>query len=226
MEYNTLFAINIGLVCLCLAAIVVIVIMIHENTQLNDEMKQELKEIEKKCPPCNCPKNPDCNLRCPDYPLPRPGDSVDSVDSVDSGDSGDSDSEKDNDSGESTKRSLSECPECPKCPSVEEIVSGIYPGRNPKVVDGGRYFSVDASNVYDGLSTSNFYEKNYKFPIDKILKPDSPEMNKYNLGGEEQINNSIDNEYVDTSISKTLPGVDKTLEIPEPLNYREPSPFI
>jgi len=218
MEYNTLFAINIGLVCLCLAAIVVIVIMIHENTQLNGEMKQELKEIEKKCPPCNCPKNPDCNLRCPDYPISRPDDSDDSGDSDDSDDSGDS-----GDSVESTKRSLSECP---KCPSVEEIVSGIYPGRNPNVVDGGRYFSVDASNVYDGLSTSNFYEKNYKFPIDKILKPDSPEMNKYNLGGEEQINNSIGNEYVNTSISTTLPTVDKTLKIPEPLNYREPSPSI
>ena len=34
-------------------------------------------------------------------------------------------------------------------------------------------------------------------------------MNSYNLGGEEQIDNSIDNENIDTNISRELPAVDK-----------------
>ena len=56
MEYNTLLGINVLLVCLCLSAIVVIVVMIFQNSTLNEEMNKELKEIEKKCPDCNCPE--------------------------------------------------------------------------------------------------------------------------------------------------------------------------
>ena len=206
MEYNTLLIINVFVVCVALAAVVTLLFMIHENTILNEQMDKEIKQIEKKCPDCNCPEcpkcppNPDCNSRCPDCPdCPKcpsiPDNLLENID-------------KPPPSPQVITRQT-ECPKCQVCPSVDDIVSGIYPGRNTKVIDGGRYFQVDASNNYDGLSTSNFYEQNYKFPIDKILKPDEPKMNSYNLGGEEQIDNSIDNENIDTNISRDLPAVNK-----------------
>ena len=218
MEYNSLFVINVVVVCLSLAAIVVLLFMIHETSLLNEEMNREIKEIDKKCPDCNCPecpKNPECpkcNVRCPNVPeCPKCPEISDMNNDMDN----DMNNDKDNIDPKKivTKAPCPKCQECRECPSVDDIVSGIYPGRNPKVVDGGRYFKIDASNTYDGLSTSNFYEKNYKFPMDKILKPDIPDMNAYNLGGSEQIDNSIDNENIDTNVSRSLPSVNNEEDI-------------
>ena len=196
MEYTTLLGINVLLVCLCLSAIVVIVVMIFQNSTISEEMNKELKEIEKKCPDCKCPecpKNPDCNVNCPDCDCPK--------------------CPEPNQDTESRDQSQPQPKiECPKCPSVEDIVAGVFPGRNPKVVDGGRYFQVDAANSYDGLSTNNFYEKNYNFPIDKILKPDEPAMKNYNIGGEEEIDNSIENENIDTNKTRELPDISNNSE--------------
>ena len=44
MEYTTLLGINVLLVCLCLSAIVVIVVMIFQNSTLNEEMNKALNE--------------------------------------------------------------------------------------------------------------------------------------------------------------------------------------
>jgi len=188
MEDNTLLVVNIFLMGLCLSAIVVIVILITQNSSLSEEMKKEILEIEKKCPECpncemKCPENKECPS-CPKCPEIR----------------------KNGDCPQCPPCNKT-CQQCQECPSVDDIVTGMFPGRNPKVKDGGRYFKVDAANTYDGLSTSSFYEKNYKFPQDKILKPDYPPMNDYNLGGEEQINNSIENENVNTSKSTALPVI-------------------
>ena len=189
MEDNTLLIVNIFLIGLCLSAIVVIVILIIQNSNMSEEINKEIAGIEKKCPECpnceiKCPENKECP-QCPECPklpeLPQNGECPQCPDCNKT------------------------CPKCQDCPTVDDIVTGMFPGRNPKVVSGGKYFEVDAANTYDGLSTSNFYEKNYKFPMDKILKPDSPQMNDYNLGGEEQINNSIENENVNTSKSVSLP---------------------
>lgn len=211
MEYNALLSINVLLVCLCLSAIVVIIAMIVQNSTLNEEMNKELKEIEKKCPDCNCPKcprNPDCNVSCPDCNCPEYPEV------------------NEDDNNDSRPQANIKCPECPKCPSVDDIVSGIFPGRNPEVIEEGRYFQVDASNNYDGLSTSNFYEQNYKFPMDKILKPDLPRIHSYNIDDNNQINNSINNEHIDTNKSKELPlnpDMDNT-EIPQISELTESSP--
>ena len=196
MEDNTLLVINIFLIGLCLSAIVVIVILIMQNSSLAEEMNKEISEIEKKCPECpncemKCPENKECPT-CPKCPeIQKNGDPSQCPD---------------------CNKTCPQCQECQECPSVDDIVTGMFPGRNPKVVDGGRYFKVDAANTYDGLSTSSFYEKNYKFPLDKILKPDYPPMNDYNLGGEEQIDNSIENENINTSKSVSLPVVSSPTE--------------
>lgn len=192
MEYNSLFVVNVALVCLSLSAIVVLLFMIHENNLLNEQINDEVKEIQKKCPDCvcpTCPKNPD--VTCPQCPK-CPELSLDIIDNI----------KKLVDDKENKNIKINTVEN--NCPTVDEIVAAIFPGRNPKVVDGGRYFQIDASNTYDGLSTSNFYEKNYKFPMDKILKPDSPVMNSYNIDVGDEIDNSIENEYIDTNSSKKL----------------------
>jgi hypothetical protein len=192
MEDNTLLILNVSLVVICLSAIVVIIILMIQNHSMSEEINEELSKIEKECPKCelNCPENHKCPQcpRCPEYPkIPENDPKM-----------------PENDPKMPENGKCPACPNCPQCPSVEDIVTGIYPGRNPKVADGGRYFEVDASNTYDGLSTSNLYDKNYKFPMDKILRPDSPEIRAYNLGGEDQINNSIENENINTSKTKGL----------------------
>ena len=206
MEDNTLLILNISLVVICLSAIVVIIILMIQNHSMSEEINEELSKIEKECPKCelNCPKNHKCPQcpRCPEYPkIPENSPKIPENGKM----------------PENGKRPV--CPKCPQCPSVEDIVTGIYPGRNPKVVDGGRYFEVDAFNNYDGLSASNFYDKDYKFPMDKILRPDSPEIKSYNLGGAEQINNSIENENINTSKTKDL-SVDSA-----PLNNLDSAPL-
>ena len=200
MEDNTLLLLNILLVGLCLSAIVVIVILMVQNHSMSAEMNEELSKIEKKCPEC-----PNCEVKCPDS---KPCPNCPKCPEI-------SRNEDCPDCPESNKT----CPQCQECPSVDEIVTGIYPGRNPKVKDGGRYFKVDAANTYDGLSTSNFYDKNYKFPMDRILAPDSPVMNDYNLGGEDQIDNSIENENINTSVTQDLPVIS------DPTNIGSPSQF-
>lgn len=201
MEYNSLFVVNVALVCLSLSAIVVLLFMIHENNILNEQINDEVKEIQKKCPDCicpECPKNPD--VTCPQCPK-CPELSVDIIDNIKKLVN---DKENENEKNEKNERNIKINTIENNCPTVDEIVGAIFPGRNPKVVDGGRYFQIDASNTYDGLSTSNFYEKNYKFPMDKILKPESPVMNSYNIDVDDRIDNSIENEYIDTNSSRKL----------------------
>ena len=162
MEYNALLIINVFVVCIALGAVVTLLFMIHENTILNEQIDKEIKQIEKKCPDCNCPEcpkcppNPDCNSNCPELPdcptCPKCPQIPDEL-------------LKNINKAQGSPKIITnqkECPKCQICPSVDDIVSGVFPGRNTKVIDGGRYFNIDASNTYDGLSTSNFYEQNYK----------------------------------------------------------------
>ena len=179
---NDLFnKMNIVLLFLCLLSIVIIVGLINHIYETTNLINIEMKNIEDKIPECpKCPKLDDIYLGTRDCP---------------------------------------ECPECPRCPidgssennkcpkvecpSVNDIVSGIFPGRNPNVIDGGRYFTIDPSNTYDGLSTRNFYEKEYKFPMQKILKPDIP-LRSYNIQGDSVINNSLENNLIDTNQNTSM----------------------
>lgn len=99
-----------------------------------------------KCPDCVCPASPacpncpDCNKECPQCP-----------------------------------DSNHKCPKCPdckasaKCPTVEDIVSGVFPGRNAGVTQGGKFFDVKSSESYDLMPDYNFYEPQAAFPSDSII---------------------------------------------------------
>ena len=167
----------------------------------------------KECPDCNtkCAEMKCPDMKCPDMKLPDMKQSDMGCPSCNH-----NEPENSNEPETSKVTQLES-----KCPSVQDIVSGIFPGRNPKVVDGGRYFSIDPYNTYDGLSTSNFYEHKYDFPMQQILKPDPP-LRSFNIGGEELINNSKENNHIDTSKNKILnKNIPVAYNFNSPINYLE-----
>ena len=168
MDEEYLIKVNSFLLFVCLVGLVMIGFLVYHISNLNEDLNNEINTIKEEIP--KCPECPKCELKCPENnDCPKCPD----------------------------------CPECPAhsspgqpqyhpdCPSVDQIVQGIFPGRNPKIVEGTKYHRVDPSNIYDGLSTTNFYEKKYKFPMEKVLKPDEPPLRDYNLTGENTIDNSL-----------------------------------
>ena len=179
MDEEYLIKVNSFLLFVCLAGLVMIGFLVYHISDINEDLNAEIKEIENKIP--ECPQCPECQLKCPE------------------------------------NRDCPKCPECPKCPklpsisspnpseihadcpSVDQIVRGIFPGRNPKIMkENTKYYRVNPYNSYNGLSTSNFYEQRYNFPMEKVLKPDKP-LRDYNITGENTIDNSIDNNKVNYS---------------------------
>ncbi len=179
--------------------VIVIAGLIYHIMDISNQLKNEIMNIENKFPECpECPRCPDCDVdypdsvecpkcpKCPDCPTL------------------DGSTEPNNISGSPQK--CPPCPDCnpPDCPSVDEIVTGVFPGRNPKVMSESRYADINPANSYDGLSTTNFYEQNYKFPMDSILNPGSP-IRKYNKQfNSELLNNSIENSNINGSNSVSL----------------------
>ena len=219
MITDYLVKVNVLLVGLCLIGVIVIVSFVFQINSLNNKIDNDIQNIETKfpkpkdCPPCNtqCPDMKCPELRCPENKACPPCPSIhpDLLKKKDSEDDSKSESKSD-----SNSMKVQDTTQPPGCPSVQDIVSGIFPGRNPNVVDGGRYFNIDPYNTYDGLSSSNFYEQKYNFPMQKILRPDPP-LRSFNIGGEELINNSRENQNIDTSKDKKM----QKKTIPMAFNY-------
>jgi hypothetical protein len=94
-----------------------------------------------------------------------------------------------------------ECPVCPKCPentcpTVDDIISGIFPGRNTGVTNSGRYFDVQGNESYELFPDYDFYQPSDAFPSDSILKaPDNLLTGTMNIPGN-QINNTYNNDML------------------------------
>jgi len=89
------------------------------------------------------------------------------------------------------------CPEV-KCPTVQDIVHGIFPGRNTGITSEGKYFDVKSSGSYDLLQGDHsFYKSEEAFPSTSILDPplrwNNPDVPL------NDINNSVDNYLADTN---------------------------
>ncbi len=190
MDEDYLIKVNVFLIFICLMGLVIIGGLVYHISDLSDEINTELMGIEEKIPKC-----PKCELKCPENNCPKCPECPDCTET--------GPISKTPTKGADDKIIPPKKQEVTKeCPTVKEIVAGIFPGRNTEVVDGGRYFKVDASNTYDGLSSSNFYSQTYNFPIEKMLRPDIP-LRRYNIGGEEVIDNSIENENVSNANKST-----------------------
>jgi len=88
-----------------------------------------------------------------------------------------------------------ECPTCPttSCPSLEDIISGVFPGRNTGVTSSGRYFDVQANEEYELSPGYDFYKPSQAFPDDSILSaPDNILEGNPNIPSN-QIGNTYEN---------------------------------
>tara|TARA_B100001093_G_C26841119_1_gene1020613 strand:- start:1267 stop:1959 length:693 start_codon:yes stop_codon:yes gene_type:complete len=183
-ELDTL---TFGLLFVVFIGVFIMFILINYIILLNDRTKQEIIDMENKIPECpQCPQCPNCDCPNCDISCPPPP--------------------KCPENPKCPKNK--ECPKCPdlkvECPSVKEIVDGVFPGRSNAILNESRFYDIEASNSYNGLSTSNFYEETYNFPMDRILNPSSPIRQFNNDIDPQTVNNSYNNNSINTSISKSL----------------------
>jgi hypothetical protein len=164
--------------------------MSSNNQMMKEDLKDQINNLDLECPECPdhpgcpaCPKCPDlkCNEgscpECPACPVVAEGGG--------------------------------ECPACPSaptvsCPTVDDIVSGVFPGRNPGITSGGKYFDIMANDSYELLPSYDFYNPVDAFPSDSILSvPDN--LMKGNVDVlPTQIDNSVDGNLVNTSTDTSL----------------------
>ena len=91
-----------------------------------------------------------------------------------------------------------------KCPTVEDIVSGIFPGRNTGVTQAGRYFDIKADGSYDLLPDYSYFDPDDPFPDESIL--DAPLRDANVKVDQNQIDNTIDGNFADTQRSASMQG--------------------
>tara|TARA_B100000131_G_C18098507_1_gene605016 strand:+ start:1216 stop:2109 length:894 start_codon:yes stop_codon:yes gene_type:complete len=198
----------LGLQALVLACIFIIGAMLYYIGSNTDELhaeitslQNEINTMELECPKCPdhpeipaCPKCPDVSMpdvnipgreacpQCPDCNCPENNECL-------------------------------PCPDCSAtadCPTLEDIIGGIFPGRNTGVTSGGKYFDVQANESYELLPDYDFYQPMDAFPTDSILE--QPLRSGNVSVPEDSIENSIDNSLINTSGSRSLNDEDARME--------------
>jgi len=132
---------------LTLFLLIVIFSMIYFMNTNTDKIENDIANLELNCPEPiltdsegnECPKCADCP-DCPDC----------------------------NDPNNPNNIPIQNCPTV-NCPTVNDIVSGIFPGRNSGITSSGRYFDVQANENYELMPSYDFYEPSNAFPSDSIL---------------------------------------------------------
>ena len=204
----------------------VIGLMVYFISQKTGELNNQISQLEMECPACPsvpacpaCPEGKACPQcpTCPSLTCDNDGRCPDCICPTDQ-----------------------KCPDCPpcnanaNCPTVDDIVGGIFPGRNPGITQNGKYFDVQASESYELMPDYNFYEPQEAFPTDSILSPmnskntmeidsvnintntmnsktlsDMPQLGNPQLKPQESPSGSIDsdsmdNESMDSSINQRM----------------------
>ncbi len=182
--------------------LVVIGSMLYYMSDSTEKLQNDLSELELSCPECpehpdipSCPKCPDLTCteegKCPDCICPNNEHSCPKC--------------------PDSSHTCPQCPAPPHCPTVEEIVGGIFPGRNTGITSGGKYFDIQANDNYELLPDYDFYQPMNAFPTDSILDP----LHTGNVRvPTDSIDNSIDNYNINTSGSRSLvsiPGMNMAL---------------
>ena len=175
--------------------LVVIGSMLYYMSDSTEKLQNELSELELSCPEHpdipSCPKCPDLTCteegKCPDCICPNNEHSCPKC--------------------PDSSHTCPQCPQCPApphCPTVEEIVGGIFPGRNTGITSGGKYFDIQANDNYELLPDYDFYQPMNAFPTDSILDP----LHTGNVRvPPDSIDNSIDNFNINTSGSRSLVSI-------------------
>ena len=160
--------------------------MSSNSESLGKDLKDQINNLDLECP--KCPDHPGCPAcpKCPDL--------------------------------ECNGGACPKCPECSEtdkecpvtecttssCPSVDDIITGIFPGRNPGITSGGKYFDIMASENYELLPTYDFYNPVEAFPSDSLLSPPDSLLSGNIDVPATQIDNSIEGNLVNTSPDVSL----------------------
>jgi len=112
---------SVLLIFLVMLVMVIMYFVYNENSK-SSVISQKISNLKMDCPSCpdvtcpetRCPEGRDCP-KCPTCP----------------------------------NKVCPTCPSCPKCPdadypTVDQIINGIFPGRDPSIRFGGNYFPVDS----------------------------------------------------------------------------------
>jgi hypothetical protein len=151
--------------------------------KMNQDIKNAIANLDLECPKCpEHPEIPSCP-KCPDLNCSNDGKCPECPENP-------------------------ECPECPvvdvDCPNVEDIVSGIFPGRNTGITSGGRYFDIKANESYELMPDYDFYKPVEAFPSDSILSaPETLTDGNINVGPD-AIDNSNNNSNMNTTQEVSL----------------------
>ena len=117
------FDMQSGLLLVVVFLILIILFLVYRENSKADEIKDKISNLKMECPACpECPDVSCPEVSCPDNPRDCPA--------------------------------CPDCPDtsCPKCPdlpnmnypTVNEIIDGIFPGRDQGVTQGGDYFPLQA----------------------------------------------------------------------------------
>lgn len=153
-------------------SIVILRYVYIENKNIKS-LKNDIKNLDKECPPC-----PACNCepgltKCPDCVCPDKNSDITT-----------------NNGPNFPMNGGISCPEvkCPEvtCPSVDEIVDGMFPGRNKGITASGKYFNINANEEGTLLSAYSTYSnlrndgKDMRMPNSGDLPDDT--IDKMNMG--------------------------------------------
>ena len=93
-------------------------------------------------------------------------------------------------------------PSC-NCPSVDDIVSGIFPGRNTGLASGGNAFHVNSSdNFFETTPEYQYFETQDAFPDSSLFDLNDTPLTKNNPYS--RSNNTIANNLQDTQTTDNL----------------------
>lgn len=186
----------------------VIGLMIYFISNKTSDLKSEISQIEMECPACptippfpeskecpSCPSCPKCpsltcgnDGKCPDCVCPTSPPCPASQPCPD------------------CNKTCPENKECPKCPTVDDIVDGIFPGRNTGVTTNGRYFDVNTSESYDLMPDYDLYEPQTAFPSESVLPHSIMNFYKDHLKTKDSIEDTPLSSNKTTTLSRSLGG--------------------
>ncbi len=174
----------------------VIGLMVYFISQKTGDLNDQISKLEMECPACPsvpacpeskaCPQCPVCPS-CPSLTCDNDGKCPDCICPAD--------------------QKCPQCPDCNKdcppcnananCPTVDDIIGGIFPGRNPGITQNGKYFDVQANENYELMPDYDFYEPQEAFPKDSILSP---------IGSKNTMEIDSVNKNTNTTNSRSLSG--------------------
>ena len=173
---------------LLLLIIVILSILIlryvYSDNKKIDELKDHIKTLDKECPKC-----PDCKCesdltKCPDCVCPDKTADI-----------------TENNGPNFPMNSGLTCPEV-SCPSVQDIVNGLFPGRNMGITATGKYYDINSYEEGTLLSAySNFSNlvdagEDMRMMNSSDLPDDSGNdstMSRMNMGNMNNMSNSNNN---------------------------------